>query len=526
MQKENIILVNKLMKPPDMNKQDTIPSLPGFDPVAQPERIEILDILRGFALLCILIVNWAVNTRWGVGYWDGFTGTADIIANYTISILLDEKSWPMFALLFGLGFTIQMQRAESRDSRFITVYSRRLVILFLIGAAHYILTERDILHQYAIMGFLLIPFRKLNLRLLIILALICIIGVFTYHQVNVYNSQKKIDKGNSARTEISVDSTILNSYVGVYEGQERTFFVMRDKDGLFLQRNGARPFRLVAESPTKFSLKRNSNNNLSFLKDSMGTVNSLMTSGDLYRKTHSGQPVIDGATLRKAAKKRKEARIYISGSFGEIVSMRARDFWKRISSWTSYIDWLGDPFAPFLLGLYAGRRRIFHSVSNNRKFIRKVMCWGLIFGLMAATVDLVWRLWLRDDSNFHFWPEAFKRLIYLLGGPALGLGYLAALTLLLQRQVWKTRLAPLAPVGQMALTNYLLQSVVFVLLFFGYGLGWYGKVGAFGGLLLSVSLFALQMVASRWWLRHFRFGPFEWLWRSLTYWKKQPMLKK
>jgi len=517
-----------------MSNQNTIPALPGFGPVGQPERIETLDILRGFALLCILIVNWSMNTLWNTGYWAGFSGTADVIADYTVTFFLDEKSWPMFAFLFGLGLSIQMQRAESRGIRFITVYSRRLVILFLIGAAHYIFTERDILYSFAITGFYLLLVRKLNLRLLIGLALISFIGGFTYDQVNRYKSQKKnaiiardIARGNSARTEISVDSTILDSYVGVYEGPERTFFVMRDKNDLFGQLNGGRPLHLVAESATKFSYKINSTVQVSFLKDSIGTVNAFLSapSGNLYRKIQSGQPVIDGVTLRQAANKGKVARTYATGSFGEIVSMRARDFWKYISSWTSYFGLLNDLFPLFLLGLYAGRRKIFHSVSNNRKFIKKVMCWGLIFGLTAETVRLVWRLWLRDDSNFRFWPEAFNYLMWNFGSPALALGYIAALTLLLQRGVWKKIFAPLASVGQMALTNYLLQSIAFVFLFFGYGVGWYGKVGPFGGLMLALLLFALQIVFSRWWLRHFQFGPFEWVWRSLTYWKRQPMKK-
>ncbi|HLG41330.1 MAG TPA: DUF418 domain-containing protein [Chitinophagaceae bacterium] len=514
-----------------MNKQNTIPALPGFGPVGQPERIETLDILRGFALLCILIVNWSVNTKWGVGYWNGFQGTADVIADYTVSFLLDEKSWPMFAFLFGLGFSIQMQRAESRSGRFITVYSRRLIILLLIGAAHYILTERDILYSFAVMGFLLLPVRKLNLRLLIILSLICITGATTYTEVYRYKNQKKINKANSARSEISVDTAILDSYVGVYEGEERTFFVTRDKDVLFATHNGECPRRMVAESTSTFSVQRNSNNKISFLKDSIGTVNELlaMPSRNLYRKIQSGQPVIDGAILRRVANKEKTERTYLTGSYGEIVSMRAGDFWKVITSWTSYFNWLGWTFPLFLLGLYTGGRRIFHSVFNNRKFIRKVMWWGLTFGLIATTVQFIyWELRTRDGgtSHWHFWPETFIGLMSFLGSTALGLGYLATLTLLLQRGVWKKMFAPFASVGQMALTNYLLQSVAFIFLFFGFGLGWFGKFGAFGGAMLALFLFALQIVFSRWWLRHFRFGPFEWLWRSLTYWKFQPMRKK
>ena len=508
-----------------MNKKDSIPALPGFGPVAPLERIETIDILRGFALLCILIVNWTVNSKWDTSYWAGFSDTANVIAYYTFNILLDEKSWPMFTFLFGLGFAIQMQRAESRDSRFIAVYSRRLVILFLIGAAHDILTERDILYNYAIVGFLLLPVRKLNLRLLIVLSLLCITGVFTYSAVNVYNNQKRIAMINNAKIEIPVDSTLLDSYVGVYETPEQhTAFMMRKKNELFIQPNGYKPSRLLAESTTKF-FKKYTGLQISFVKDSMGTMNGFLIKGIPFRKIQSGQPVIDDKTLRLAASKEKVYKAYANGSFGEIVSMRAREFWEKITSWTSYISWLTYTFPLFLLGLYAGRRRIFHDVSNNRKFIKKIMWWGLLFGFAAWVVKSLWGEWFREHS-FLFWFQAFWKLIYWLGGPALGLGYLAGLTLLLQRQVWKKKLAPLASVGQMALTNYLLQSVVYVLLFFGYGLGWYGKFGAFGGLLLSVSLFALQIVASRWWLRHFRFGPFEWLWRSLTYWKKQPMLKK
>jgi uncharacterized protein len=206
--------------------------------------------------------------------------------------------------------------------------------------------------------------------------------------------------------------------------------------------------------------------------------------------------------------------------------MRASEFWKKISSWISYIEWLADPFPMFFLGLYAGRKRIFQNIPTNRKFIKKVMWLGLTFGLVAQTINLVWSEGIKDYSTLHFWADTFVQLTYLLGSPALGLGYVAGLTLLLQRNTWKKKLSPLAPVGQMALTNYLLQSVAYVFLFYGFGLGWYGKYGAFGGLLLAASLFVLQIIASKWWLRHFRFGPFEWLWRSLTYWKLQPMRKK
>jgi uncharacterized protein len=101
--------------------------------------------------------------------------------------------------------------------------------------------------------------------------------------------------------------------------------------------------------------------------------------------------------------------------------------------------------------------------------------------------------------------------------------YVSGITLLFQRDAWRRRLSVLAPVGRMALSNYLLQSVMGALIFYGYGLGLMGKLGSAAYLLAAVALFALQIVVSRLWLSRFCFGPAEWLTRSLTYGKAQPM---
>jgi len=94
---------------------------------------------------------------------------------------------------------------------------------------------------------------------------------------------------------------------------------------------------------------------------------------------------------------------------------------------------------------------------------------------------------------------------------------------LAQRAAWKKWLAPLAPVGRMALSNYLFQSLVYVTLFYRYGLGLEGTVGPALLTVLSIFIFVLQILLSRWWLTRFRFGPMEWLWRTLTYGKLQPL---
>ena len=86
---------------------------------------------------------------------------------------------------------------------------------------------------------------------------------------------------------------------------------------------------------------------------------------------------------------------------------------------------------------------------------------------------------------------------------------------------WATR--PLAAVGQMALTNYLLQSLICTTLFYGYGLGWFARLDRASLWAVVIGVWALQLMISPLWLARFRYGPAEWLWRSLTYWKLQPM---
>jgi uncharacterized protein len=109
------------------------------------------------------------------------------------------------------------------------------------------------------------------------------------------------------------------------------------------------------------------------------------------------------------------------------------------------------------------------------------------------------------------------------GATILALGYGAAIVALLDTPVIGRALAWLAPLGRMALTSYLTQSVVLGFVFYGYGLGLFGRLGELEGLALALGLYAAQAVASAAWLARFRFGPVEWLWRSFTYGALQPM---
>ena len=521
-----------------MAAEDTVGPRPACRPVQPNERIETLDIVRGFALLCIFIVNWSVNTLWDVDRWGGFSGLVDQIAYWTNHLLLDNKSYPMFAFLFGLGFAIQLQRAGTQGGRFAGRWIRRLAVLFAIGVAHDVLTERDTLWVYALFGVLLLLLQKLDTRALIVLALVWVLVPLVQGSMQLRVRVARLTDLANAHTEVAVDSVVLDGYRGEYAFPTvpYTLFVFREGDALYRQSPGYPgdadvPIRLFAESQTDF-FSRSNPVTVSFVRDSQDNVTELILRQPLLgreirgRPIRHGQPTMDDMALRRASTQAETSQTYMHGTFVDIVSMRAGMFWENLRSFgAGYQRWLGDMFALFMLGLYAGRKRIFADVSTHQAMIRRVMWWGLAFGLTGATFESTFRAGILFDPEQSI-PLMASALIDVgddLGSPMLGLAYVAGLTLLLQRKEWRRRLAPLGAVGRTALTNYLLQSVVYVLLFFGYGLGWFGQVGAFEGTVLALSVFALQILTSQWWLRRFRFGPVEWLWRTITYAKLQPM---
>lgn len=176
--------------------------------------------------------------------------------------------------------------------------------------------------------------------------------------------------------------------------------------------------------------------------------------------------------------------------------------------------------AMFLVGSWAGRRRVLAEPAENRRLLVGALRWGLILGVPGNLLFAALQQGA-DSATSPGYLGAFG-LLYVTG-PALSAAYAAGLALLAQSERRRERLAPLAAVGRLALTNYIMQSLVATTIFYSYGLGLFGQVGSAALLALSVALFALQVVLSGVWLRCFRFGPLEWLLRSFTYLRRQPL---
>lgn len=150
--------------------------------------------------------------------------------------------------------------------------------------------------------------------------------------------------------------------------------------------------------------------------------------------------------------------------------------------------------------------------------------WGIPIGLAGSIAATVLQA-IIDPSAMLRQPGLMLLVMtaIIVGTVLLAAGYVSTVALLLERPDWRRRLSVFAPVGRMALTNYLTQTVVMVLIFNSYGGGLIGHTGPAFGLVLALAVFAVQMVVSRLWLQRFQFGPMEWLWRLLTYGAMQPM---
>ena len=184
-------------------------------------------------------------------------------------------------------------------------------------------------------------------------------------------------------------------------------------------------------------------------------------------------------------------------------------------------------FAMFILGLILGRSGVLRDIPGLVVPLARLRAWGLGFGLAAMAAERV----LAAIFGFALYRtqqagpgvQFVGDLLFTFGATALALGYAATLILAAQTPRGRVILAPLIAVGRLGLTVYLTQTLIFTTLFYGYGFGQAYRLGPAAVTAWAVVIFAVQVIACQWWLRCFRFGPVEWLWRSLTYLKWQPL---
>ncbi len=186
-----------------------------------------------------------------------------------------------------------------------------------------------------------------------------------------------------------------------------------------------------------------------------------------------------------------------------------------------YYAWL---LGRFLLGYVAGTQRWFDDDGAAQlPLFRKLLRYGLVVATANAAMSIVLLSGALDSYELSLPARLAIGALEQLGLLGLTAVYVAIIVLLMQRPAWRRVLRIVAPAGRMPLTTYVAQSAICTFLFYGWGLGWAGEVGAAGCLGLAIAIFVVEVAACHLWLRWFRFGPLEWVWRTLVYLRRQPM---
>ena len=428
-------------------------------PVAQKDRILLLDCIRGMALLGILIMNITAQGQAHQLYDSMDVRHALTGWNYCAwaieSFVFEGTMRGLFSILFGAGTLLLLNRLQKNNTGLIPadIYYRRLLWLLVFGLinAYLLLWPGDILYPYALTGLLLFPFRNLSPNKLLILAFFAV-AIPTYKDTAALYRRKEIITEGRAAEALMAKKQSLTEEQKTFLGKWSEFKKNGSKDSL--------PARLAEEE------KKIVHKNYAQIFKYYAEANENIQSNGFYN-----------------------------------------GFW--------------DMLLFFLIGMALFKNGFITGEQPISIYIITALL-GTGIGLYLNYIDLsaLYRLGFdrvkfTEESKFGFYE--IRRVFQTLG-------YLSILILLYKWIVGRKLMGIFAPVGQMAFTNYLTQSIITSIFF--YGLGYFATLERYQLYYVVFSIWIFQIIFSHIWLRYFRLGPLEWIWRSLTYWKKQPITKE
>ncbi|MCX2738959.1 DUF418 domain-containing protein [Pontibacter anaerobius] len=402
-------------------------------PVQASERLQVIDVLRGFALIGMIVVHFYYESNYSVA---GING----VVSKGIELFVDSRFYTLFAILFGVGFALQLKKSGNTERSFVSRYLRRLLILFAFGIIIEIAVGYNILVRYALCGVPLLLIMKWPTKAVIALALVCAMIVPVY-------------------------------------------------------------------------------------KTTLGTVNSIVSgqeSAKLYNDQQRGK-------MQNFWKENhvRIAQASSTTSYTTAMSIRTESFIKFFSDRERLLLDYTWTFSLFLIGLLSVRAGVFEHIRQRRKLITGFMVFGLLSWMVAT-----WLLPFLEPSTEYQYPNVSYPTELLISYLNYGFmffrmewltfAYAGVILMLSMRPNLFKRLIYFSWAGRMALTNYIIQVALVSLLFNNYAFG-FADIEPVFALVYALLLFTGMVIFSRWWLSRYRFGPVEWLWRSATYLRLQPL---
>ena len=474
-----------------------LPSAAGLTPVAASERIVTLDVIRGFALLGIFLMNIEWFNRpisdLDAGMPAGVTGI-DYWAGWFVHVFVRGKFWTMFSLLFGMGFAVMLTRAEQAGRSFVGPYLRRTLALAVIGALHFIfIWTGDILFSYAAGAALLMVVFYTRPRILLVLAGICGLLAAGFGLAERAGHEwlpwgAFLGFGIPLLVLGCVAAALRRWPISGLRGAGLVLYLLpflaMTIGGAVMTATPPQAREQAAEQAAKTPEQKKE---LAEKKEKK-----------LERNKEHAQDIAD------------ETRLMRGGTYADAVAWRAKQFVKHQGE---AIGFAVIVLGMFLLGAWFIRSGVMVDPAAHLGLFRKLAWYGIPLGLGLSLVSAsITVTHVRDQNDG---PFQLAMGLAMLGGLPACLGYLSVVVLMFHGR-FRHWVAPLAPAGRMALTHYLGQSVICTLIFYGYGLGYWG-LGRAWQIPFVLVVFGVQLLASRWWLARFRYGPMEWLWRSVTY---------
>jgi len=421
-------------------------------PVTVEDRIESLDVIRGFALLGILLLNILGFGLISSGYFNpevaGGSTPFEMELNLAVwagvDVFFEGAMRCLFSLLFGAGVVLFTSSARERGG--VLHYRRNFWLLgFGLFDAYILLWSGDVLVTYALAGMVLYPLRNLSPR-----------------------------KLTAWATALIILMSLMNLAFSLSLGQARQVIVA---------------------------------SNAAEITDP--TSRELAIAWEDFEADYTQSPEVVETELTMRRSSYASAFIYNSEYMTEVLTfvIPVLLFW--------------DALAMMLLGMALFKWRILDA-SRSSGFYLKLMLIGFGVGLFTNLYELI----LVYASDFDpLLVHGYMRPTYHVGRLAMALGYLG-LVMLICREGWLVGMrARLAAVGRMALTNYLMHSLICLFIFTGAGLALVGELQRWQLYPIVLAIWIFQLALSPWWLAHYRFGPVEWLWRALTY-GKLPQMKR
>jgi uncharacterized protein len=430
-------------------------------PVAQAQRIKLIDALRGVALLGILLMNipgFAMPNYFSEAFRSDPTNI-NFWVNAVITVGFEGKMRALFGMIFGAGVLLFAMKKEQQGKSVTWLFYRRMFWLILFGLihAHLILWIGDILYLYGICGMLVYLCRKIKPRYLVMAVPLVALFDFTagtlfyryYRDIRInYVEATAAAAANKPLTETQKEA------ISQWQELEKTFI------------------------PNREEAKENT------------------------RKMKSDYSTVAGH-IRPLALKIQTVFVLL-------------EIW--------------DSLALMLLGMALYQWGFLTGQWSNRAYV-KVMLIGYGIGFPLVLYSFYHSFLYHPNLEatlllLKVEPIQWVNLIYPFQRILLVMAHVAALVLLYQSGYAQSLFRRLESVGQMAFTNYIMHSVICTLFFFGYGLNYYAELEFYQIYFVVVAIWAVQLIVSPLWLRYFLFGPLEWLWRSLTYWKVQPFVRR